>query len=304
MKFINEKHKDFLMRGARKIKRKFVNVSSLEGLDDDDVYEKLDKLGIKYDKKDTKKKISIYDEGTVLDIDSKTGDNVMLGDTVKLTVSGFNILPMLIVLFVGSITTGLFFARYQSPYITRKYTGYSRDDIVSLTKVAKIPFTKVGHYEYCIKEKGSLKACDWKKTDTKSVVMSENGEWEVVFRGVGLSTKRSVESNKVLVQIDTIPPVLDVYDNYATNNSLKIKVDAHDNVTKKENIRYFYSIDDGEYYGGNEEYEFKNLEANSVHKISIKLIDELGNESEYSNRTYGSIRRNNTRFCLCFSYEE
>ena len=145
MKFIKEKQNGLPIYDAN---NKLVKVWKFEGLTEEEVYKVLDKYDISYDKKETRHRLSLSKRGTVYKIETKHNNYVKYGEKVKVSVSAFDMLPLFILLFILAILFGLFSFIIQIPKIERKYKGYAKEDVVRLTRVAKIPFTKVLYYEY------------------------------------------------------------------------------------------------------------------------------------------------------------
>ena len=75
------------------------------------------------------------------------------------------------------------------------------------TKVVKIEEDaksrkKISHYLYCIRQDSNIKKCEWEKTYTKNVVVSQHGENYVWFKGVTEDGLIGKPSKPVIVVID------------------------------------------------------------------------------------------------------
>lgn len=91
--------------------------------------------------------------------------------------------------------------------------------------------------------------------------------------------------------IDKQGPSIGEIDCTATNNSIEVKVSAKDNHSSK--LTYYFRLEnDNEFIctDNTNQYTFENLEKNKTYTIYIKVLDELGNESEAVTDCQSSIQ--------------
>ena len=152
------------------------------------------------------------------------------------------------------------------------------------TKVVKIEEDaksrkKISHYLYCIRQDSNIEKCEWNRTDTKSIEVSTNGINHIWFKGVTEDGKEGKPSKETIVKIDNEAPEEIKVKKTVTETTIKVKVEVKDKETKIE--KYYYKIDDGEFEESKKnEYTFKNLKPGTTYKITIKVVDSLGNEKE------------------------
>ena len=152
------------------------------------------------------------------------------------------------------------------------------------TKVVKIEEDaksrkKISHYLYCIRQDSKIEKCEWNRTDTKSVEVSKSGINHIWFKGVTEDGTEGKPSKETIVKIDNEAPGEIKVKKTVTETTIKVKVEAKDKETKIE--KYYYKIDDGEFEESEKnEHIFKNLKPGTTYKITIKVVDSLGNEKE------------------------
>ena len=152
------------------------------------------------------------------------------------------------------------------------------------TKVVKIEEDaksrkKISHYLYCIRQDSNIEKCEWNRTDTKSAEVSTNGINHIWFKGVTEDGKEGKPSKETIVKIDNEAPEEIKVKKTVTETTIKVKVEVKDKETKIE--KYYYKIEDGEFEESKKnEYTFKNLKPGTTYKITIKVVDSLGNEKE------------------------
>ena len=152
------------------------------------------------------------------------------------------------------------------------------------TKVVKIEEDaksrkKISHYLYCIRQDSNIEKCEWNRTDTKSIEVSKSGINHIWFKGVTEDGKEGKPSKETIVKIDNEAPGEIKVKKTVTETTIKVEVEAEDKETKIE--KYYYKIDNQEYEESkNNEYTFKNLKPGTIYKITIKVVDSLGNEKE------------------------
>lgn len=151
------------------------------------------------------------------------------------------------------------------------------------TKVVKIEEDaksrkKISHYLYCIRQDSNIKKCEWEKTYTKNVVVSQHGENYVWFKGVTEDGLIGKPSKPVIVVIDNEVSTEIKIEKEVTEDTIKVIVKAKDEEEIKE---YYYKIEEKEYVKSDKNtYTFKELKPDTEYKITIKVKDELGNEKE------------------------
>ena len=152
------------------------------------------------------------------------------------------------------------------------------------TKVVKIEEDaksrkKISHYLYCIRQDSNIEKCEWNRTDTKSIEVSTNGINHIWFKGVTEDGKEGKPSKETIVKIDNEAPEEIKVKKTVTETTIKVKVEVKDKETKIE--KYYYKIEDGDFEESKKnEYTFKNLKPGTTYKITIKVVDRLGNEKE------------------------
>ena len=152
------------------------------------------------------------------------------------------------------------------------------------TKVVKIEEDaksrkKISHYLYCIRQDSNIEKCEWNRTDTKSVEVSKSGINHIWFKGVTEDGTEGKPSKETIVKIDNEAPGEIKVKKTVTETTIKVKVEVKDKETKIE--KYYYKIEDGDFEESKKnEYTFKNLKPGTTYKITIKVVDRLGNEKE------------------------
>ena len=152
------------------------------------------------------------------------------------------------------------------------------------TKVVKIEEDaksrkKISHYLYCIRQDSNIEKCEWNRTDTKSIEVSKSGINHIWFKGVTEDGKEGKPSKETIVKIDNEAPEEIKVKKTVTETTIKVKVEVKDKETKIE--KYYYKIEDGGFEESEKtEHTFKSLKPGTTYKITIKVVDSLGNEKE------------------------
>ncbi|MDO5003529.1 MAG: hypothetical protein Q4E39_04820 [bacterium] len=152
------------------------------------------------------------------------------------------------------------------------------------TKVVKIEEDaksrkKISHYLYCIRQDSNIEKCEWNRTDTKSIEVSKSGINHIWFKGVTEDGKEGKPSKETIVKIDNEAPEEIKVKKTVTETTIKVKVEVKDKETKIE--KYYYKIDDKEFEESEKtDHTFKSLKPGTTYKITIKVVDSLGNEKE------------------------
>ena len=203
---------------------KINKVPDLKGIKIEKAEEILKESNIKYNEDYIYKASVFRRNGIVIKTDPQEGEEYNENKKLDIYVSRFIPVPLLLLLFFLFALAALFFnigsnrleyKEYRSPQITAEKEGWVPSNIVYVTKEANLE--NIEYYEYCIREDENKKACEWKRTDTKSVEISVVGIWNVWFRAVDGEGHHSPVSNKVTVQIDNEGPEvsgeIEVYEN-------------------------------------------------------------------------------------------
>ena len=149
-----------------------------------------------------------------------------------------------------------------------------------IVKVSKDAYTKNGlaYYEYCVTTKKNDKNCNWVRTDTKNVKITNSGKYYVTFRAVDNSEKRGNVSNRVVAYVDNVNPVIKkINEKEITANNIRIEVEATDEHSGI--AEYYYSIDGSNYEKDTTTHTYYNLGANKEYIIYVKVIDKVGNKT-------------------------
>lgn len=123
--------------------------------------------------------------------------------------------------------------------------------------------------------------------------LGENGEWKKYESEVEIGQNTTVfvryqdeeenvgnEDSVAITNVDTIAPNEYNPEIIATTHSITASGTTLDNKTSASDLKYYYSIDNGGNYSDAEgtTYTFDNLIQNTSYKITIKVVDEAGNE--------------------------
>ncbi len=257
-------------------------VPNIVGVSLDEAKEILEKANIEIEKE--KKKIDIFEKsGTVVKVEPKEETSLKKNEKVVLYVSDRKPILIIILLFLlcalfmivrkGTISTLI---NTTSPVIESKTHEWTKTGMVVVTKDAKM-IDELKNYEYCVTNKKSTIGCNWQITETKNAEIIASGKWYVYFRGIDVRGRRSKVSNREYVQVDNENPVVKKIKEKETENTIKVTIEATDRLSGVNS--YFYKIDNQEYVLGTKTREYKNLEANKEYKISIKVVDKVGNET-------------------------
>ena len=257
-------------------------VPNIVGVSLDEAKEILEKANIEIEKE--KKKIYIFEKsGTVVKVEPKEETSLKKNEKVVLYVSDRKPILIIILLFLlcalfmivrkGTISTLI---NTTSPVVESKTHEWTKTGMVVVTKDAKM-IDELKNYEYCVTNKKSTIGCNWQITETKNAEIVASGKWYVYFRGIDVRGRRSKVSNREYVNVDNENPVVKKIKEKETENTIKVTTEATDRLSGVNS--YFYKIDNQEYVLGTKTHEYKNLEANKEYKISIKVVDKVGNET-------------------------
>ena len=232
---------------------------------------------------EVKKKFDLFTKKDyVIKTEPEVGENVE--DKVVVTVSRMKLLPLLLlcVLFAfGGIMFGTGtisrILTTSAPKIESKTHEWTKSGIVVVTKDAKM-IDEVKNYEYCVTKRKTTIGCKWEKTETKNVEISKSGVWNVYFRGIDLKGRKSKVSNRDYVRVDNDAPIIEKVKSSIGTNAIILNVEARDEHSGVNT--YYYKINDREYVLGEKEYTISNLEPSKEYKITIKVVDKVGNETE------------------------
>ena len=262
-------------------------VPNIVGVSLDEAKEILEKANIEIEKE--KKKIDIFEKsGTVVKVEPKEETSLKKNEKVVLYVSDRKPILIIILLFLlcalfmivrkGTISTLI---NTTAPVIESKTHEWTKTGMVVVTKDAKM-IDELKNYEYCVTNKKSTIGCNWQITETKNAEIVASGKWYVYFRGIDVRGRRSKVSNREYVNVDNENPVVKKIKEKETENTIKVTIEATDRLSGVNS--YFYKIDNQEYVLGTKTHEYKNLEANKEYKITIKVVDKVGNEIEVSKK--------------------
>ena len=257
-------------------------VPNIVGVSLDEAKEILEKANIEIEKE--KKKIDIFEKsGTVVKVEPKEETSLKKNEKVVLYVSDRKPILIIILLFLlcalfmivrkGTISTLI---NTTAPVVESKTHEWTKTGMVVVTKDAKM-IDELKNYEYCVTNKKSTIGCNWQITETKNAEIVASGKWYVYFRGIDVRGRRSKVSNREYVKVDNENPVVKKIKEKETENTIKVTIEATDRLSGVNS--YFYKIDNQEYVLGTKTHEYKNLEANKEYKISIKVVDKVGNET-------------------------
>ena len=257
-------------------------VPNIVGVSLDEAKEILEKANIEIEKE--KKKIDIFEKsGTVVKVEPKEETSLKKNEKVVLYVSDRKPILIIILLFLlcalfmivrkGTISTLI---NTTAPVVESKTHEWTKTGMVVVTKDAKM-IDELKNYEYCVTNKKSTIGCNWQITETKNAEIVASGKWYVYFRGIDVRGRRSKVSNREYVNVDNENPVVKKIKEKETENTIKVTIEATDRLSGVNS--YFYKIDNQEYVLGTKTHEYKNLEANKEYKISIKVVDKVGNET-------------------------
>ena len=232
---------------------------------------------------EVKKKFDLFTKKDyVIKTEPEVGEKVE--DKVVVTISRMKLLPLLLlcvlILFGGIMFGTGTISRIlttSAPKIESKTHEWTKSGIVVVTKDAKM-IDEVKNYEYCVTKRKTTIGCKWEKTETKNVEISKSGVWNVYFRGIDLKGRKSKVSNRDYVRVDNDAPIIEKVKSSTGATTITLNVDARDEHSGVNT--YYYKINDGEYVLGEKEYTLTNLEPNKEYKITIKVVDKVGNESE------------------------
>ena len=232
---------------------------------------------------EVKKKFDLFTKKDyVIKTEPEVGEEVE--DKVVVTISRMKLLPLLLLCVLFAFG-GLIFGTgtisriltTSAPVIESKTHEWTKSGIVVVTKDAKM-IDEVKNYEYCVTKRKTTIGCKWEKTETKNVEITTSGVWNVYFRGIDLRGRKSKVSNRDYVKVDNDAPIVEKVKRSAGTKAIKISVEARDEHSGVNT--YYYKINEGEYVLGEKEHTFKGLEANKEYKITIKVVDKVGNETE------------------------
>ena len=161
-------------------------------------------------------------------------------------------------------------------FVVEPNNTWNKSAIVKITKDS-IGKNRIVGYMYCINTEDKEDSCDWKQTVTKNFEIYQNGVNYVFIKGLDEEDNLS-KAVKTIVRIDNDAPNIvsvDIVDK--KENEITVKTDAFDAISS---IKYYYSINNGEFVEGNNTYTYNNLESNTKYSIRVKVVDEALNEKE------------------------
>ena len=257
-------------------------IPDIKGMKIDKAIEILEKEKIKYNEDYIYKAKVFKRNDIVIKTDPEAGEKYDGKKKLDIYVSRFIPLPLILILFVLLALTPLFFnmgrskldyLEYRSPFIVVEKEGWAKENVVYVTKDASLENIK--YYEYCVRQDEKKEECEWKRTDTKSVVISTTGIWNVWFRAVN-DREYSNISNMVTVYIDNeSPDISGELEVEIGDKTVTVEVRARDNECGLAGE--YYSID-GKNYKELINNEITGLKANTRYTIYIKIVDCAGNE--------------------------
>ena len=245
---------------------------------------------------EVKKKFDLFTKKDyVIKTEPEVGENVE--DKVVVTISRMKLLPLLLLCILFAFG-GLIFGTgtisriltTSAPVIESKTHEWTKSGIVVVTKDAKM-IDEVKNYEYCVTKRKTTIGCKWKKTETKNVEITASGVWNLYFRGIDLKGRKSKVSNRDYVRVDNDAPIIEKVKSNIGTSTITLNVKARDEHSGVNT--YYYKINAGEYVLGEKEHTFKGLEANKEYKITIKVVDKVGNETEVEIKITTKEEKNN-----------
>lgn len=219
-------------------------------------------------------------EETVLLKNTKIMKKKSTSDEEKKKRKWLIILLLLLLLFFLFIldVDDLLLGKPLRPKLSKVDDNWHQQMVVKIEKDS-ITRKKMSHYLYCIRQDKNVNKCNWQRTDTKSVLVSQNGINYVWIKGVTEDGKVGKPSKPLEVKIDNEAAEDIKISKKVTETTIKIKVTANDKESKVE--KYYYKIEDKEYIESKDNtYTFNDLEPGKTYRITVKVVDELGNEKE------------------------
>ena len=165
-----------------------------------------------------------------------------------------------------------------SPVISGGLDVWTKERIIKIEKDAKSS-SGISYYEYCVKEDENFKECKWQKTETKNAIITGNGEYYVVFRGVSKKGNKGSISNTEKVLVDNEVPEIKEIDIKEKTKKVTVEIKVEDKLSGINKI--YYQIDEEELKLAIQNFE---IELVGEHKITIIIEDKAGNEIKVSKK--------------------
>lgn len=165
-----------------------------------------------------------------------------------------------------------------SPVISGGLDVWTKERIIKIEKDAKSS-SGISYYEYCVKEDENFKECKWQKTETKNAIITGNGEYYVVFRGVSKKGNKGSISNTEKVLVDNEVPEIKEIDIKEGTKKVTVEIKVEDKLSGINKI--YYQIDEEELKLASQNFE---IELVGEHKITIIIEDKAGNEIKVSKK--------------------
>ena len=170
-----------------------------------------------------------------------------------------------------------------APTIEKTSETWAKENLVKVKKNAEVR-EGIKYYEYCIRDDSNFTKCNWERTETKSVLITENGTHYVAFRGISKKNKKGHISNIEKVLIDNENP--EVESITVTGNKVEVKAeDRYSGIDKIE-----YKVGNGEYKTTNGTFELPN----GYYKLTIRVVDNTGNIIEVEKMVNINVEGNET----------
>src|SRR5574344_369486 len=202
-------------------------------------------------------------------------------------------LILLILLFTIIFSFMMFNLRPTKPILSETTDDWYNAKVVGVEEDSKSNY-KIDYYLYCVTTTKNTNSCDWKKTLTKSIEVTNQGINYVYFKAVDEKGNIGDVSDPCIVLIDTVSPEIIDVTKSATTNTIDVEVNATDDGSGID--KYYYKLDDGDYDVSNDnKYQFTGLKPDTEYKVTIKVVDKAGNYKiiEFTIRTL-TISENNT----------
>ena len=198
---------------------------------------------------------------------------------------------LLLILLIGFNVGEMLNAIPSRPKIKSKNNEWGTNNIVEIEKDAKAK-SGIKYYLYCVSRDRSGKDCVWKKTKTKNVEITEDGEFYVFFKGVSNDGSVGRVSEPTLVRIDGTAPEIIKGEVSSTYTEIDAKVIAKDDGAGID--KYYFKLDNGEWVESYVPYyTFTGLTEDTLYKVTIKVVDKAGNEKEIELSIRTKKRENN-----------
>ena len=152
---------------------------------------------------------------------------------------------ILVLLILIGFNVGEMLSRIPSrPKIKSRSNEWGTSNIVEIDKDSKAK-NGIRYYLYCVSKDRSGKDCVWKKTKTKNIEITEDGEYYVFFKGVSKDGTVGRISEPTHVRIDRTSPEIIKAEATSTYSEIKVKVEAKDLGSGID--KYYYKLENGEW---------------------------------------------------------